>query len=113
MSASAAIDPARETLLEILRQLNQAEEDNDGKTADQALELLELQERLKEFEPVKRGSIKVSLALGLLLRNGLVSTEADGDYSWQRQREVAQRYRITAEGKKFLIDAIENSNRIG
>jgi len=113
MSTPAPPDPARETLLEILRLMNQAEEDNDGAPADQALELAELEERLHDFEPVKRGSIKVSLALGLLLRNGLVTTQNDGDYSWQRQRDVAQRYRISAQGKKFLIDSIANSNRIG
>ena len=113
MASATAPDPTRETILEILRQLNHAEEANDGKSADQALELAELEERLSDFEPVKRGQIKVALALGLLLRNGLVTTDGGSDYSWQRQRDVAQRYRISADGKKFLVGAITTSNRIG
>ena len=106
-------DPARATLLAILRQLNQAEGNNEGKPADQALELGELEQRLQDLPPVKQGSIKVSLALGLLLRNGLVVPQRDGgDYSWQRQRDSPQRYQITPEGKKFLLDSIQTSDRI-
>jgi hypothetical protein len=106
-------DPARATLLAILRQLNQAEENNEGKAADQALELGELEQRLADFGPVKQGSIKVSLALGLLLRNGLVVPQRDGgDYSWQRQRSSPQRYQITPDGKKFLLESIQTSDRI-
>jgi hypothetical protein len=106
-------DPARATLLAILRNLNQAEENNEGKAPDQALELAELEQRLSDFGPVKQGSIKVSLALGLLLRNGLVVPQRDGgEYSWQRQRNSPQRYQITPDGKKFLLDSIQTSDRI-
>jgi hypothetical protein len=106
-------DPARATLLAILRQLNQAEENNEGKEADQALELGELEQRLADLAPVKQGTIKVSLALGLLLRNGLVVPQRNGgEYSWQRQRDSPQRYQITPEGKKFLLDSIQTSDRI-
>jgi hypothetical protein len=54
----------------------------------------------------------VSLALGLLLRNRLVSTQGRADYSWQRQRTVAQRYRITPEGKKYLVESLVTSERV-
>ena len=106
-------DPVRATLLAILKQLNQAEAAHDGKVTEQALELFELEGRLRDFWAVGNGSVKVALALGLLLRNGLVATQADPTYSWQRGRDVAQRYQITPEGKKFLVDSIENSDRIG
>ncbi|MGA7922818.1 MAG: hypothetical protein WCA77_02445 [Thermoplasmata archaeon] len=110
--AASKEDPTRATLLAILKQLNQAEVGNEGRAVEQALELSELQQRLFDFWAVKQGSIKVSLALGLLLRNKLVTTQSAADYSWQRQRDSAQRYIITAEGKKFLVDSLTTSDRI-
>lgn len=109
---SPGTDPIRSTLLEILRHLNQAEAHHEGTASEQSLELNELETRLHDFWAVDQGSVKVSLALGLLLRNGLVSAAGNGDYSFQRQRTSSQRYQITAEGKKFLVDAVTNSDRI-
>lgn len=110
--SSTASDPVRATLVAILRQLNQAESTHEGKKEEQALELAEVERRLSDFWGVEKGNVKVSLALGLLLRNGFVAAPGDGQYSWQRQRAVAQRYQITSEGKKFLKEAIETSDRI-
>lgn len=109
----ADADPVRATILAILKQLNQADVQNTGTMEQPALELAELETRLKEFWAVGDGSVKVALAVGLLLRNGLVETRADKDYSWQRGRTISQRYSITAEGKRFLVDSIEQSGRIG
>ena len=106
-------DGVRATLLAILKQLNQAESTHEGKTAEQALELAELERRLQSFWAVDSGTVKVSLALGLLLRNGLVTAKAPGDFSWQRQRSARQQFQITADGKKFLVEALESSERIG
>jgi len=108
----ATPDPVRATLVAILKQLNQADAMYEGKRVEQALELTELEQQLADFWAVKAGSIKISLALGLLLRNRLVNVQAPGDYSWQRQRNPGHRYQITAEGKRFLVDAIETSDRI-
>ncbi|HEY6238949.1 MAG TPA: hypothetical protein VIZ68_07185 [Thermoplasmata archaeon] len=105
-------DPVRATLVAILRQLNQADTANEGEATEQALELPELESRLTDFWAVERGSIKVSLAVGLLLRNGLVAVQAPGDYSWQRQRTSQHRYQITPAGKKFLVESISTSDRI-
>lgn len=105
-------DPVRATLLAILKQLNQAESAHEGRDEEQALELAELEGRLSGFWAVERKQVKVPLALGLLLRNRLVSTQGRSDYSWQRRRNVAQRYRITPEGKKFLVDALVSSDRV-
>lgn len=109
---SASPDPVRATLVAILKQLNQATSRHEGNEAEQALELPEIERRLSDFWAVSQGAIKVSLALGLLLRNGLVGVDGQSNYSWQRQRNVRQRFAITAEGKKFLVDAIETSDRI-
>ena len=105
-------DPVRATLLAILRLLNQADVMNEGKDAEQAQELGELEKRMADFGPIRDGSVKVALALGLLIRNKLVTAQTDGDYSWARQRDAQVRYRITAEGKKFLVDSVETSDRI-
>jgi hypothetical protein len=111
-AAPAANDPVRATLIAILRQLNQAVALHEGKTADQALELPEIEQRLADFWAIERGAIKVSLAVGLLLRNGLVTVQSPGEYSWQRQRAARHRYLITAAGKKFLVESIHTSDRI-
>ncbi|MCI4353807.1 MAG: hypothetical protein L3K06_00385 [Thermoplasmata archaeon] len=109
---AASQDPVRATLVEILRQLNQADAVHEGKAAEQALELTEISERLTDFWGVTKGNVKIQLAVGLLLRNGLVAVQAAGEYSWQRQRTTRARYAITAEGKKFLVGAIATSDRI-
>lgn len=106
-------DPVRATLLAILKQLNHAESAHEGQVAEQALELAELERRLADFWAVDQGAVTVSLALGLLLRNGLVTTQARGEFSWQRQRTARQLYQITTEGKKFLVETLKNTDRIG
>lgn len=111
-SGIPAQDPVRATLVAILRHLNQADASNEGTPGEQVMELPELERRLSDFWAIEQGSIKVSLALGLLLRNGLVQVQAPGDYSWQRQRSSRHGYQITPEGKKFLVTAIQTSDRI-
>jgi hypothetical protein len=106
-------DPVRATFVAILRQLNQAESRHEGASTEQALELKELESRLDDFWAVRGGTIRVRFAVGLLLRNKLVQVLGATDYSWQRQRDVAIRYQITAQGKQFLVEAIENSDRVG
>lgn len=110
---AAAADPVRATLIAILKQLNQAEAIHEGKAPDQALELPEIERRLSDFWAVDQGSVKVSLALGLLLRNGLVAAQGRGDFSWQRQRSSGQLYQITTDGKKFLFESLRANERIG
>lgn len=104
-------DPVRATLVAILQQLNQAESAHESR-AEQALELLEIEDRLIDFWAVRQRGIRVPLALGLLLRNGLVSAEMAPAYSWQRQRSTGARYQITTEGKRFLVEALARSDRI-
>ncbi len=110
---SGKSDPVRATLLAILKQLNQAETVHEGASTEQSLELPEIERRHSDIWAHDNGSVKLGLALGLLLRNGLVSPAGGPDYSWQRQRAVAQRYQITPEGKKFLVESIQTSDRIG
>jgi hypothetical protein len=93
--------------------LNRAETQNPERESDRALELPELERRLSDFWAVQSGSFRVAQAVGLLLMNGMVAADADPEYSWQRQRTVAQRYRITPAGKQFLLDNLEQADRVG
>jgi hypothetical protein len=112
MQSTGPQDPIRATILAILRQLNQADTAHEGRESEQSLELHEIEVRLSDFWAVKKGAVKVSLALGLLLRNGLVTAPGGEDFSWQRQRSLAERYQITPTGKKFLVESIESADRI-
>lgn len=102
-------DPIRATLVAILQQLNRVESINEGRTRDQSLELKEVERLLSRFWAVDRDQVKVPLALGLLVRNGLVDahlTEA-GPAGPRRAQ-----YSITTEGKAFLVNALEQTDRI-
>ncbi len=106
-------DPVRSTLVAILQQLNRAESIGEGHAGDQLLELTDLERLLERFWAVEREHVKVPLVLGLLVRNGLVEVQ-DGANFPARTRKTASRvrYHITADGKKFLVEALEKSDRI-
>ncbi len=105
-------DPVRETFIDILKQLNQAETRHEGNAVEQALELAELESRVKNQRTPRPPGTNVAAALGLLVRNGLVKAVGASEYSWQRQRLSRPRYQITGEGKKFLVDALDSANRV-
>ena len=114
MPSRAPPDPVRASLVAILQQLNRVETRNEGQVKDQVLELSELERLLGKFWAVEQGLVKVSLALGLLVRNGLVEARADGNYAAAAGAARVRRalYQITAAGKQFLVDAQEKSDRI-
>jgi DNA-binding PadR family transcriptional regulator len=107
-------DPVRATIVAILQQLNRAESLNEGKTRDQTLELSDLERILADFWAVSKGSVKVPLALGLLVRNGMVEAQAAGNFpaTSKGARPPRARYAITATGKQFLVDMQQQSDRI-
>jgi hypothetical protein len=105
-------DPIHATLVAILQQLNRAESINEGRSRDQSLELKDVERLLFDFWAVHRNQVKVPLALGLLVRNGLVEGHlADPSPPGTPGPRVAQ-YRITPEGKAFLVEAQRSSDRI-
>ncbi len=105
-------DPIRATLVAILQQLNRAESIHEGRTGDQMLELPDLERLLHRFWAVENDHVKVPLALGLLVRNGLVEVVGGSGYPGKAKAPGRVRYRITAEGKRFLVEAQERSDRI-
>lgn len=105
-------DPVRATLVAILQQLNRTESIHEGHAGDQALELSDLERLLHRFWAVESDGVKVPLALGLLLRNGLVEVQSGTSRPPKNRGPVRVRYRITADGKRFLIDALAKADRI-
>ena len=105
-------DPVRATFVAILQQLNRAESIHEGRDHDQALALEDLNRSLRRFWAVDEKRVTLPLALGLLLRNGLVRAETGASSSPAARHEAVRRYRITSEGKQFLIEALERSDRI-
>jgi hypothetical protein len=108
-------DPVRATLVAILQQLNRAESINEGQTRDQALALVDLERMLGKFWAIEQDLVKVPLALGLLVRNGMVEVQATANFPQKPQgaRPAPKSYyRITAGGKQFLVDTLEKSDRI-
>lgn len=101
-------DPIRATLVAILQQLNRVEVMYEGQAREQSLELKEVERLLARFWAVDREQVKVPLALGLLVRNGLVEARLTdlGDGGRRAQ------YSITAQGKAFLVDALAQTDRI-
>ena len=111
----AAPDPSdraldlHETFLEILRRLNQAEEEG--------IDLSGLEPRDLERSMARRGhsspyQLPLSRAVELLQENGLVGSVDDPAYSWLRSRTLGSRIVITALGKAYLMRQIEETGRI-
>jgi len=112
MGNAEAPDPVRATFVAILQQLNRAESIHEGQHHEQALYLDELERALRRFWAVDEQRVKLPHALGLLLRNGLVRAEVDGGRGSHGSSGGRPRYRITSEGKQFLVEALLKADRI-
>ncbi|HEY1198333.1 MAG TPA: hypothetical protein VGG32_06365 [Thermoplasmata archaeon] len=105
-------DPVHATLIAILQQLNRAESLHEGQERHQTLELQEIERLLSDFWAIKHDHVKIPLALGLLVRNGMVEAQAGGPVSARSRTLSPASYRITTEGKRFLVDSSHQSDRI-
>jgi hypothetical protein len=112
MAEEARTDPVRATFVAILQQLNRAESIHEGRDHEQALALDDLERTLRKFWAVEDGQVKLALALGLLVRNRLVRVELRPAGPKPDRGAGRARYRITAEGKQFLIEALQKDDRI-
>lgn len=105
-------DPVRATLIAILQQLNRVESMHEGNENRQTLELKEIERLLTDFWAIKHDRVKVPLVLGLLVRNGMVDVQA-GDPVPPRSKTLSPAsYRITTEGKRFLVESAQQADRI-
>jgi hypothetical protein len=112
MASPEAADPIRATFVAILQQLNRVEVQYEGRHGEQVLGLDDLERTLRRFWALDDGKVKLPLALGLLVRNGLVRAEAAGGRTARGAPAGPTRYRITAQGKQFLIEALHKADRI-
>jgi hypothetical protein len=110
MAPTERPDPVRATLIAILQQLNRYESLHEGREREQTLELADLERLLRRFWAIDQGATNVGHALGLLLRNKMV--QAHGLPALGGARHGPPRYRITAQGKQFLIEALARAERI-
>jgi len=112
MVPAAPADPVRATFVAILQQLNRAESIHEGRDHDQALYLDELDRALRRFWAIDEERVKLPMALGLLVRNGLVRIEVGGAAPVHGRSPGGARYRITTQGKQFLLNALDKPDRI-
>lgn len=101
-----------ETLLEVLKRLNQAAEEREP--AVQGLELVELERIMRPFWTQRYGADEdsASRAVRLLLENGLIRERDDPQYAWDRRRTLGTRYTITTLGKSYLVRQLVETERI-
>jgi len=111
-SAEAKPDPVRSTLIAVLQQLNRAESMHEGHEHRQTLELREIERLLSDFWAIKLDQVKVPLVLGLLVRNGMVDVQAGAPGASPARGLAPAAYRITTEGKRFLVESSKQIDRI-
>jgi hypothetical protein len=111
-SATDQADPVRATLIAILQQLNRVESMHEGKEQHQSLQLKEIERLLSDLWAIKLDQVKVPLVLGLLVRNGMVEAQAGEPVPSRSRTPSPASYRITTEGKRFLVDSTQQTDRI-
>jgi hypothetical protein len=100
-----------ETLLQVLKHLNQAEQERPAPV--EGLELLEIEKSMDLFVARNPGQEDgPERAVSLLLENGLIRERDDPEYAWDRRRTLGTRYTITALGKSYLVRQIAETERI-
>jgi hypothetical protein len=100
-----------ETLLEVLKRLNQAEQERPPPV--EGLELLEIERMMELFTSRHPGQEDgPERAVSLLLENGLIRQREDPEYAWDRRRTLGTRYTITALGKSYLVRQLAETERI-
>ena len=111
LSAEEAAYRFHETILEVLRRLNQAEQERTPPV--QGLELVEVERAMRSFWTQHPGDDdSAESAVRLLLENGLVRERDDPEYAWDRRRVLGTRYTLTALGKSYLVRQLEETERI-
>jgi hypothetical protein len=105
MEDPGATDPVGATLLAILELLRGSEHATGRRPNGPALGLDDLERRLQAAAPGGSKAVPVALALGLLVRQGLVQAQGSERGAWRETDQDRQLYQITPEGRQFLTDA--------
>jgi hypothetical protein len=109
-SPQEAAADLKDELLEILRQLNRIE--MEATTDVDGLEVGELHHLLTHGAYPRMTTSEVEEAVAVLVGNRLARELSDAEYAWDRGRVVGSRYAITTEGKAFLLESLERTNRV-
>jgi len=99
----------REEMLEVLKQLNRDEMEDEESPG---LERSELRHLLARGPLPQITDDRLDRALSILIGNGYVRELSDPRWAWSRGRTVVDRYGITTNGKAFLARALEKVGRI-
>jgi hypothetical protein len=111
--AAPASEPwvLHETLLELLKRLNQAHERAGDERVD-GLEYTEVERAMAPFWTSRTHAVDLQFALQLLVENGLARAEDRPAYAWDRRRVLGQRFLITTDGKSYLRGQLGTAGRV-
>jgi hypothetical protein len=96
-------------LVEMLKLLNRSEEEHGLTDGLEREELLHLVAKAGFPNATLRG---VARALDVLTANGLARMMAEPVYAWDRGRVVGERYGITLDGKRMLLNELHRVGRV-
>jgi hypothetical protein len=96
-------------MLEVLKLLNRVEEEHG------TVEGLEREEVLHLLGKVGFPNAtleEIARTLNVLIANGLARCLTDSEYAWDRGRVVGERFAITLDGKRLLLQELERTGRV-
>jgi hypothetical protein len=99
----------RHDLVEVLKQLNRAVEEEPEVGG---IELTELLNNLRRGPCPSLTESELGVRLSTLLANRLAATLDRPVTSWERGRVLGRRYGVTPEGKRYLLQQIQRTGRI-
>lgn len=108
-SPAEAARELRDEMLEILKQLNRDEMEDEE---DPGLEYSELRHLLARGPLPQITDDQLERGLSILAGNGYIRELRESRWAWSRGRTVADRWEITTSGKAFLASALEKVGRV-
>lgn len=109
-SADEAAARLHVLLLEVLKQLNKAEEEEP---AGEGLEGNEILVLLRKRGFPMLSDVDFDRALGTLVENRMVTVLDTELYAWDRGRMIGRRYALSNSGKNYLLEELQKTGRVG
>ncbi|MGA8664060.1 MAG: hypothetical protein WB809_03195 [Thermoplasmata archaeon] len=96
-------------LLEVLKQLNRAEAEEE---AGEGLESTEILSLLRKGPLPMLTDPDFERALETLVANRMAEVLDAPQYAWDRGRVLGRRYALTGTGKNYLLEQLQKSGRV-